>query len=89
MMENGMMTGFFWFTTGFAILFTILFVVALVLAIIWLWRKVREEPHGERGDAMRVLERRYARGEITGEEFRRMRAELRGEEDIPPGEAYG
>lgn len=65
---------------------TLLMVVALVLLVVWLWRKVREPaPRGAAGPqasgeaALEILRRRYARGELSDDEFQRMRTRL--EED--------
>jgi phage shock protein C len=54
-----------------------------LLAYIVLWIAVPEggagtEP-GESSGALRIAEERYARGEISAEEFARIRADLRGE----------
>jgi phage shock protein C len=54
-----------------------------LLAYIVLWIAVPEagagtEPRGSSG-ALRIAEERYARGEISAEEFARIRADLQGE----------
>lgn len=82
MIHDGMMAVFFWFSMGLSVLFTVLFGAVLVLAIIWLWRRIRAEDAGRSEEALRVLEQRYARGEVTSEEFRRMKRELRGAEQV-------
>jgi phage shock protein C len=70
-----------------ATLVRIAFVVAAftsvgLLAYIVLWIAVPEAGAGteaESSDALRIAEERYARGEISAEEFARIRADLRGE----------
>lgn len=76
---HGMM-GFGFGTGGLAmILFWVVVVVVIVLAVRWL----RRDDSGQRGQsrshaALDVLEERYARGEITRDEFLSMKKDLRG-----------
>lgn len=57
----------------------IVFWVVVIMVIVRLVR--RSNRHLERGSAaLDVLEERYARGEITREEFQERRAVLRGDE---------
>jgi len=62
----------------------LMFVVLLVLiggtiaAVVWLTRRGTAGPTaGGDGGALRILRERYARGEISREEYERMRDELR------------
>lgn len=61
-------------------LFTILFWAVLIGGIVWLVRTLavgaRSWRQEEPGRALAILEERFARGEISVEEFRRMREEL-------------
>ena len=63
----------------------IVFLGGLVAAIVWLgvriFPKVRrdERPEGPRDSAEEILRERFARGEITAEEFQRSIEILRGE----------
>jgi putative membrane protein len=64
------------------------FWVVVVVLIVSLVRGRHHHPHGEDGlgqsDALRVLEDRYARGEIDRDEFLERRAVLRGGAPPPP-----
>lgn len=60
---------------GVFFLFWILALVGLVLLIRWLWIQGRSFPRTE-DSALEILKRRYARGEITREEFESMRRDL-------------
>lgn len=64
-----------WFGGGLAML---VFWALLVLFIIWL---VRESEHGNshsRSDALRILNERYAKGEITKKEFEEKKEDIIG-----------
>jgi putative membrane protein len=68
--------GWGWMIFGW--LFMILFWVAVVLLVIWLIKQLK----GPRGPAtagetpLEILKTRYARGEITREQYKEMREEL-------------
>jgi putative membrane protein len=56
-----------------------LFVTGLVLGVRWLWRETsdRRRPAAlERESPLDILRARYARGELSREEFQAMRQEL-------------
>lgn len=53
----------------------VLILTALVLLVRWLWVQARPASRGEEA-ALEILKRRYARGEITREEFESMRRDL-------------
>jgi len=56
-------------------LFWVLVLVGLVLLIRWLW--VQAQPITKADEsALEILKRRYARGEITREEFEAIRRDL-------------
>ncbi len=61
----------------FMLLFWGLIIVGLVLVVRWLWGQTR---HGTGPGAIEapldILKRRYARGEITKEEYDRMKQDL-------------
>ncbi len=70
MMGGGMM----WFGWLFALLFWIL----IILGIIYLIKQIKENTGKvEKGEApIEILKRRYAKGEISKEEFDRMKDDL-------------
>lgn len=65
----------------FGWLFIIIFTILIILGIIHLANLVsfgrRKEPHGE--SPLHILKVRYAKGEITREEFQEMKGELEAE----------
>lgn len=69
--------------------FGVLLWVGLILAVIALVRRPSARPpsggagHGAPSSALRILEERYARGEITREEFHERRAVLTGAAPAP------
>ncbi|MFI5341303.1 MAG: SHOCT domain-containing protein [Candidatus Methylomirabilales bacterium] len=61
----------------FMLLFWGLIIVGLVLVVRWLWDQGRSRAGAGAGDApLDILKRRYARGEISKEEFERMKQDL-------------
>jgi putative membrane protein len=80
-MHPGMGPGGFFVALFFLVLF-LLAVAALVALIVWLVRRkpkaVAEPSQEARGDdPLRILQQRYAKGEITREEYQAMRDDLR------------
>ena len=51
----------------------LLLVAGAIVAVVWLIRRAAPGGEGE----LRILRERYARGELSREEYERMRAELR------------
>ncbi len=67
----GMMGMFFFF------LLSILFIVGIVLLVVWFVGKSTKDARGHGGEsALDVLKKRYARGEITQEEFGIMKKDI-------------
>jgi len=62
------------FMHGFGGIFMILFWVVLIFAIISL---VRKGSNNKKETSEEILKKRYARGEISKEEFERMKKDLR------------
>lgn len=81
---NGDGFGFGWGIAGVLMvlimgLLPILFLVLVVLGIVWLVRNASDgetERTRSRDQALSILRERYARGEITREEFDQMRQDL-------------
>lgn len=74
MMMNGhMMSPWGWI---FMLIFWVLVIVALVYGIRWLGGRNRAEGDGAGRAPLDTLKERYARGEITREEFEQMKKDL-------------
>jgi putative membrane protein len=77
MMGGGMMGGcaFMWFWA----LFAVLVLALLVVGVVWLVRTLAGPgPSGSTSAARQELDLRYARGELTREEYQQRRADLEG-----------
>jgi putative membrane protein len=57
-------------------LFWLLLLVGLALIIVWVVARLRTQGPGFGESALDILSRRYARGEISREEYERMKQEL-------------
>ncbi|MHB8173836.1 MAG: SHOCT domain-containing protein [Nitrospirota bacterium] len=58
------------------LLFLVLIVIGVVLLIVWLVKKSGiERGHGEES-ALDILKKRYAKGEISKEEYERMKKDI-------------
>ena len=68
---SGMMSGGYWI---FGLIFWILVIIGLVLLIKYLW----EGSGAKRGEesALEILKKKYARGEISKEEFEEKKKDL-------------
>lgn len=75
MHHDAWMGGWFgWFWMLLSLAFLVLLAVGLVALIRYLWMKGGPSPGGK--SALDMLKERYARGEMTREEYQRMRQEL-------------
>lgn len=77
MMMDGtgmMIWGVFSFLLGLLLIF--LFVVIVVAAVKWLWGRNLPWVMKEREDALDILKKRYAKGEISKEEFERIKKDI-------------
>jgi|WetSurMetagenome_2_1015567.scaffolds.fasta_scaffold180647_3 putative membrane protein len=65
---------------GFGWIFTILFWVLIILGIVYLVKVIAggSKKDGQGETAFDILNKRYARGEITREEFEKMKADISG-----------
>lgn len=66
--------GYGWMLLG--LVFMVLFWAAVILLILWLYRQLRGGAPATDESALDILKKRYAKGEITGEEFERMKRDL-------------
>ena len=74
--SHGMMGG--WHMMGFGGVFMWLIIILVVgLVIYFLLRETGSEKEKTGDEAMEILKKRYARGEITKEEFEEMKKQLR------------
>ena len=76
------MMGFGWFG-GFGIVFMWLFWIGVIALSIWLIASLFPKPKqvnnaAGKPTALEILQRRYARGEVTPEEYAEMRRDLEG-----------
>ena len=60
----------------FMLIFWVLVIVALVYGVRWLAGRNRQGGNAEGRTPLGILKERYARGEITREEFERMKKDL-------------
>lgn len=69
-------TQFFWLFQG---IFSILFMVLLVVLLFAIIKKLfkGEDRHAHSDEAMEILKKRYAKGEISKEEFLQMKKDLK------------
>ena len=76
MMDGGMMGGFMWFWA----IFWVVVLALLVVGAIWLARTLTRpsSPPGGPSPARAELDLRYARGDLTREEYLQRRADLEG-----------
>jgi putative membrane protein len=81
-MMNGMMNGMGMMVWGVVSFFSglglvVLFIVVAIAAVKWLWGNQRPFRIGGTEENVRdILKKRYARGEITKEEFKRLKKDF-------------
>ncbi len=73
---GGGMMGTGWGYLG--LIFMVLFWAAVILLIVWLYKQIKEpEAVSASKSALDILKERYAKGEITKDEFQDMKKELK------------
>ena len=79
MMGYGFGSPLGWLGMGFGMIIHLAFAALIIMAAIWMFKAVfRGGHHVERQTgAIEILQQRYAKGEITGEEYQRMKKELK------------
>ena len=65
--------GISWLVMALMMFLSLAFLVAIVLVVVWTVNRSRP---GGTENPLDILKRRYARGEITKEEYERMKQEL-------------
>ncbi len=67
-----------WLGMGFGMIIQLAFAVLIIMAAVWMFKAVFRGGHqAERQtDVIEILKERYAKGEITSEEYQRMKKEL-------------
>lgn len=77
MMGNGMTGGWMGIWMLFGMVFWILVIVGIVLLVVWVVQKAVGGGAGRiEGSALELLKKRYARGEISKEEFEEKKRDL-------------
>jgi putative membrane protein len=73
-MGGMMIWGLLSFLFGLLVLF--LFILAAAYGVKWVWRQRPSSTIGSDESALDLLKKRYARGEISREEFERIKSEI-------------
>lgn len=81
MWSGHQMTGWGWLIMSLALVAWLVLIAVAVSLISRGWWRGRGD--GAEGDALEILDRRLARGEITVDEHRRLREALRRDVDAP------
>jgi putative membrane protein len=70
------MSGGGWLISILMIIFWLLFIAGIVVLAIWLVNRYRVSGSIGRETALDILNKRYARGEISREEYERMKQDI-------------
>jgi putative membrane protein len=76
MMDGTGMTGMMIFMLFFGLLSIVLVVVIVVAVVKWLWGSKVPSSVNDRENALEILRKRYAEGEIGRDEFETMRRDI-------------
>ena len=75
-MDGSGMMGMMVFMFLFGLLLIVLFVLIVVALLKWLWGSKMPFSGSDRENALEILKKRYAKGEIGKEEFERMKRDI-------------
>jgi putative membrane protein len=78
MMGYGFGSSFGWLGMGMGLLMHFEFTALVIMAVIWMFKAIFQgnlRTSNQTG-AIEILKKRYAKGEINGEEYQRMKKEL-------------
>ncbi|HLG30352.1 MAG TPA: SHOCT domain-containing protein [Candidatus Brocadiales bacterium] len=76
MMENWTMDGGMGIWMLFNMVFWVLVIIGIVLLVIWVVRRAGGERSKAANSALEILKKRYARGEITKEEYEEKKRDI-------------
>ena len=78
MMGYGYGSSMGWLGMGFGIIIHLAFAALIIMAAIWMFKAVFRGGYRDEKTtgAIEILKQRYAKGEITGEEYQSMKKEL-------------
>jgi putative membrane protein len=67
-----------WLGMGFGVIIHLAFAALVIMAAIWMFKSVFRGGHQleRQTGAVEIVKQRYAKGEITGEEYQRLKKEL-------------
>lgn len=66
-----------WLGFGMSMIVHLAFVVLILLSVVWMFQAVWAGKRSDRKpDSLEILKFRYAKGEINGEEYQRLKQEL-------------
>jgi putative membrane protein len=80
--HGGMMSwdyGIGWFIMILLALIWIALIFAVIFFVVWLVREIRGRKGGREETALEIIRKRYARGEISKEEFEEKKKDIKGE----------
>jgi putative membrane protein len=78
MMGYGFGGPFGWLGVGLGIFVHLAFTALVIMAVVWLFKALFRSgsPNEPRNDALEIVKQRYAKGEITIDEYQHMKKEL-------------
>ena len=78
MMGSGFGNSMGWLGMGLGMIINLAFTALIIMAVIWMFKAVSRGEHQveRQTGAIEILKERYAKGEITSEEYQRTKKEL-------------